>query len=271
MSIMFSKALLMHGKDYPLTDHITLHHPTIDEILSIDNTSSPDNTYLQYVQIIMSDPYTNMVMLDDMGKNYLEVTPFEVFLLQWDACVQSYMANKELYDVYHIHPLQNILNALQFFINEEHYFLKGKYDNNQVCLYDAENPSCQITKEIFEYIYEWVKSINKFDYSDRINPADENARRILIDDMRDEMKKAKKRKKKKNDNQDYIGNLMSAVSFCGNGSITPFNIRKCKIYWLNEALSISGKKSNADHILDGMYHGTISSKDVNKKELDWMK
>lgn len=271
MNTKFSKALLLHGKDYPLTEYITLHHPTIDEILNIDETASPDNTYLQYVQIILSDPYTNMVMLDDMGKNYLEVTPFEVFLLQWDACVQNYNANKELYDTYQIHPLQTILNALQFFINEQHYFLKGKYDDNRVCLYDAENPSCQITQEIFEFICEWVKSINKFDYSNRIHPADENARRVLIEDMRDEMKKTKRRKKKKEDNQDYIGNLMSAVSFCGNGSITPFNIRKCKIYWLNEALSISGKKSNADHILDGMYHGTISSKDVNKKELDWMK
>ena len=41
------------------------------------------------------------------------------------------------------------------------------------------------------------------------------------------------------------------------------------IYWLNESLSISNKKSNADHLLDGIYHGTISSKDINKKELDW--
>lgn len=271
MSTKFSKALLMHGKDYPLTEHITLHHPTIDEIMSIDNTPNPDNTYLQYIQILLSDPYSNMVMLDDMGKNYLEVTPFEVFLLQWEVCVQSYTANKDLYDAYNIHPLQNILDALHFFMNEEHYFLKGIYQNNQICFYDAENPSCQITAEIFEYIYEWVKSINKIDYSDRINPAAENARRVLIEDMRDEQKKAKKRKKKKEDNHDYIGNLMSAISFCGNGAITPFNIKKCKVYWLNEALSISGKKSNADHILDGIYHGTISSKDVNKKELDWMK
>ena len=62
---------------------------------------------------------------------------------------------------------------------------------------------------------------------------------------------------------------MSADCFCGNGSITPFNINDCKIYWLNESLSITNKKSNAEHLLDGIYHGTISSKDINKKELDW--
>ena len=90
--------------------------------------------------------------------------------------------------------------------------------------------------------------------------------------MRDEIKKAKKRKKKKSDDDsDYFGNIMSADCFCGNGSITPFNINDCKIYWLNESLSITNKKSNADHLLDGIYHGTISSKDVNKKELDWTK
>lgn len=271
MSINFSKAFLMSGEDFKLTTSITLHHPTIKEILSIDQSSSPDLLYWTYIQLLLADPYLNMVMLDDMGKNYLEVSPYEVFHLQWDNCIANYEKNKAEYDAYGLHPADHISKALQFFMVEKHHFRKGIYRDGSPCLYDEDDPSCQINQEIFEYIYEWVKAVNKIDHSNRINPADENARRVLIDDMREEMKKSGKRKKKKDENSDFLGSLMAAVSFCGNGSLTPFQINNCKIYWLNEALAIHNRKNYADHLLDGIYHGTIRSGDINKKELDWLK
>ena len=268
----FNKAILMLGDDVVISNAVTLHHPTVREVLSIGKVQESEELYWTYVQILLSDPYSNMVMLDDMGKNYLETSPWEVFIIQWDNCVKNYNDNKVLYDSYGINPLSNILNALGFFIKEAHVFEKGNYDDGSIFFFDKNNPSCQINEEIFEFLYEWVKAINKIDYSNQIKPADENARRILIEDKRDEIKKAKRRKNKKsNDDSDYLGNIMSANCFCGNSAITPFNINDCKIYWLNEALSINTKKDNADHILDGIYHGTISSKDINKKELDWMK
>lgn len=271
MSIKFSKAFLISGKDYELTPSITFHHPTIEEILSIDNSSSPDGLYWMYVHLLLSDPYSNMVMLDNMGKNYLKTSPYEVFILQWNHLEKEYQENRKTYDVYGINPLDNIIRSLQFFIKGRPHFKQGIYKDGTVIFYDETNHECQINKEIFECLHEWVKSINHIDYSDRINPADENARRILIEDMRDEIKKRKKKKKSDNEDTELLGNMLSAVSFCENGSITPFNIKDCKIYWLSESLSINNKKNYTEHILDGIYHGTISSKDINKKELDWMK
>ena len=271
MNIKFSKAFLMSGKDFDLTPSITLHHPTMEEILSINHSSSPDDLYWTYVHILLADPYSNMVMLDDIGKNYLEVSPYEVFILQWDNCKKDYTENQQLYDTYGFHPSRNIVDALSFFIKDRHDFKKGMYDNGAVLFYDEQNPECQINEEIFECLHEWVKSINHIDESKRIHPADENARPVLIDDMRDELKKKRRKKNfQKEEDSDFLGNILSAVSFCGNGVITPFNVNDCKIYWINESLSIHNKKDYADHILDAIYHGTISSKDVNKNELDWM-
>ncbi len=271
MNITFSKAFLMSGEDFKLTSSITLHHPTIKEILSISQSSSPDLIYWSYIQILLADPYLNMVMLDDMGKNYLETSPYEVFHLQWDNCIANYEENKAEYDAYQIHPGDQITDALQFFMVETHYFKKGFYQDGSPCFYDEADPSCQINQEIFEYIYQWVKAVNKIDHSGRIHPADENARRVLIEDMREEIKKAKRRKKKKEEDFDLLGSLMAAGCFCGNGSISPFQIGDCKIYWLNEALSLNNRKDYADHLLDGIYHGTLRFKDINKKELDWLK
>jgi len=272
MNIKFSKALLNTGKSYELTDQFILHHPTIGEVMSINKTPQPDTEYLVYLNIILADPYYNMVMLDDLGKNYLDVTPFEVFCLQWDNCVEDYNKNKALYDSYGIKPIDNIIKALNFFIEGDHNFAKGVFKNKNVCFYDVDDPQFQITNEIFECLHEWVKAINKIDNTARINPADENARRVLIEDMRDEIKKSKKRKnKKKETNFDYLGNLMSACMYCRNGAITPFNIMDCKIYWLIESMSINAHKDNASHLLDGIYHGTISSKSIKSEELEWAK
>ncbi|MCM1325108.1 MAG: hypothetical protein NC094_10265 [Bacteroidales bacterium] len=270
MNTKFSKAFFVSGNDFKLTPSITLYHPTVGDVLSIDKSSSPDDAYWTYVRLLLADPYSNMVMLDDMGKNYMEVSPYEVFVLQWDNCSMSYRENKSVYDVLGVNPTDNISDALSFFMKDHHRFIKDIDENGNVSFYDRDNPSCQIDKEVFKYLYEWVKSINHIDDSGRINPADENARRVLIEDMRDEMKKRKRRKKQDDDNSDFLGNIMSAACFCGNGSITPFNISHCKIYWLNESLSINNRKTYAEHVLDGIYHGTISSKTINKKELNWI-
>lgn len=271
MNMKFSKSTLMSGNDYPLTSSITLHHPTIREMLNINQGHDSEQIYWNYIHLLLSDPYANMVFLDDIGKNFMETSPFEVFLLQWDNLYQNYMEHKAFYDKVAFHPFSSITSALQFFIAEEHDFVKSQYEDGSFCLVDRNNASCQINQEIYEYIYQWVKSIHKIDYSGRIQPQDENARRILIEDTRSEIKKQSRKKEKNNDDVNYIGSLMSAVSFGGNGVITPFHLNECKMYWLFEAFSIENKKSNASHILDGLYHGTLSSKDIDKKELDWTK
>ena len=68
MSIVFSKALLMSGEDYKLTPSITLHHPTIGEIIHIDDTPIPDQKYWQYINILLSNPYHQALPYLNMGQ-----------------------------------------------------------------------------------------------------------------------------------------------------------------------------------------------------------
>ncbi len=251
MDITFEKALLMSGNDYQLTPHLSLHHPTVGEMLQINGGYSCERTYWQYVQFLLSDPYSNMVFLDNIGKNFMEVSPFEVFMLQLE---QPF-------------PPDFMDNALQLFLTEKHHFVKSRYADGSFCLVATDDPDCQIDREIYEYLYEWVRAVNQVSDSGKIRPADECARQILIEDTRRELRK----KQKEHDDEpiNRIGNLMSAVSFGGNGVVTPFNLPSCKLYWLFETFHIENNKSNASHILDGLYHGTLNSKDVNKEELDW--
>lgn len=263
MNISFDKVIIMSGNDFKLNGDITLHHPSINDILSLNNGYHSEYIYWKYVQTLMCDPYLDMVMLDDMGLNFMETTPFEVFILKWKAYKNDNDKNNET-----INP---ILQALSFFMIESYDWELYQYQDGSPCLYNPLNPNIQINEDIYNCIYEWIKSINKVDYSNRINPADENARRILIEDARDEMKKQKRKAKPMHDKEtEYLGSLMSAISFGGNGVITPFNIKECKVYWLFEAMTVNNKKSHSNHILDGIYHGTINSKDIVQKEIDWI-
>ena len=81
MSIKFSKGYMMSGRNFKLTDSITLHHPNLNDIYDINNGYMSEQLYWSYVSALMCDPYTNMVMLDDMGRNFMTTTPFEVLIL----------------------------------------------------------------------------------------------------------------------------------------------------------------------------------------------
>lgn len=260
MNINFSKGFMMSGRDFKLTPSITLHHPDLNEIYDINNGFMSEQIYWSYVSSLMCDPYTNMVMLDDLGKNFMETTPFEVLILM--------LQNKENDDINSYVELIN--QALQFFIVEEHDFSLTQYEDGKYCLYDIKNPQCQIDENIFDCIYEWLITTNKIDNSKKIKPADENARLILIEDARAEIKKAKRRKKKKDEKQEVFGNLMSGVCFGGNGGASPFNIMNYKIYWLLEHQSTMARQQHSNNLFRGIYGGTISSKDIKKEELDWM-
>jgi len=259
----------MSGEDFRLTDNITLYHPIVEDIIKLNGGMKCELLYWNYIQTVMCNPYTNMVMLDDMGINFLDITPFEVFMLQWEKSEKDYIANKSQYNQMNVIPINYINQALNFFMKEKHTFVHGKYPNGDDCLYDINNTTCQINKNTFEYIYEWLKAIHKIDYSNQIKPADENARKILIEDIRDEIKRQKRRKEKPSDNIDYIGNLMSAIAFGGNGAITPFNIKKSKMFWLFDGYKVGTKKDHSTHILDGFYHGTIAKKDLKDVDLNW--
>lgn len=262
MNIKFSKGYMMSGRDFKLTDSITLHHPDMNEIYNINHGFMSEQLYWSYVSSLMCDPYTHMVMLDDMGKRFMDTTPFEVLIILLKN------QGQEDVDAY----LEMINKALELFIVEKHDFALSQYNDGQYCLYDVNNPSCQIDEKVFNCIYEWLITTNKIDSSKKLNIKDDNSYMVLIDDARRELKKAKrnKGKKKKDEDKEFFGSLMSSICFGGNGAATPFNIMDYKIYWLLENQSVIARKQHSDNLYRGIYGGTISSKDIKKEELDWM-
>lgn len=268
---IINDSFLSSGNDLVL-DNIIIKHPTVGEILNLNNGILSVRKYFQMVSLLICDPYDKMVDLDDNGINYQNVDNFDVFVFQWSNAISQYEEfNDDIKQIYN--PLLPIKEALCFFLGNHNFDIR-KIDND-LCLVDLDsvkNNVCHycITREVYNIFSEFLNSINDINHSERINPNDESTRRMLIEDMRDELNR-----KSRNQNDDnkiidnYIGNMINKVSFGGNGGINIFNVNNLKIYQLISAYKTIMKKYNADHLYNGIYAGTINTKSISEKDLNW--
>lgn len=263
----FNRAFLSSGKNLILSDNVIVHHPSIEDIYNLGNGIDCEDIYWNYVNIILSDPYTHMVELDDMGLNYLTQTPFDVFTLKWKLAKKIYGDNRELFDKLHFSPLKNIKNALIFFLGEHEFDIAVNADG-ETFLVDLYNKNFIMNKEQFNLMSKFIMSINCIDTSYQIVPANESARKILIEDQRDEINRRKKYKKQ-NEDIDYIGTAIDIVA-CLSGSVNYLNIDQYKIYQLLKSVKFKIKKDNYDHLITGIYTGNIDISKINKNELTWI-
>ena len=96
-------------------------------------------------------------------------------------------------------------------------------------------------------------------------PANGEAKRYMLERAR---KKLKRRQGKVQDSalEELIIALVNTEQF----SYTYQTVREMSIYQFNESLHQIAHKINFDNIMRGVYAGTVSVKDLNPKELNWL-
>lgn len=268
----FSEAFLFSGKDLALGNGVSVKHPTIEDILGITGDEKSFEIYISLANLLMCDPYNYMVMLDDMGIDYSTQDCFDVFLMQWKQSIDNYKKNPEFFEQNHLSPVYNIVIALQFFLGKHNFKVVNIKDNDGsiipaiIDIDSVKDNQCGyvIDRNMFNKMAEFISAINCIDKSKQIHPKNDNFKKLLIDDMRDEIKK---NSKKHNDTNysDYIGKIMEALCFCGNGGINTFNINQVHLYQLLIGFNKFIKKDNVDHLMNGQYD--LSK--ISKSELNW--
>lgn len=267
--VKISRAFLESGRNLRLSDRIVVKHPSLEEILELGNGVCCETVYWSHVFTLLCDPYLDMVLLDDLGLDYENVTPFELFVIRWNQCLEDYQQNQASYDSLHYHPLDAIKQALRFFLGEHDFDFAAREDGATV-LVDRKYPEVyQIDRQIFQIIGAFLQMCNGLVFSDRIHPANENAKQVLIEDMRAQQKKAPKKRDSGTDADDLLGQKIAAVIHAGTGGITPFNFTQLKIYQLMDAYETQHKKDHYNQLMSAVYHGTLSWEHVNQNELDW--
>ena len=122
---------------------------------------------------------------------------------------------------------------------------------------------------IYELCSEFIRTMNGIGETDKINPEDDAAKKILISDSRDELKKKAKQNEKDNVNRNRLGKLISSVTWGTTGAATPFNRGNLHIYDLIDGVSRTDKKLNFNNNMVGLYSGCIDKKKIDFEKTYW--
>lgn len=272
---LIQKSFLQSGKDLPITTSLSFKHPTVQEILELDtehNGLYSENLYYSMINIFLTDPYLYMVYLDDKKMDYEKVKPFELFIMLFQDYISKISGLSQAYPQEQINEIfkNNVyFKAFDFFLGVDAFFVAKDEDGNEVLGYGDNQLLMDAT--IFDYIYEFVRGINGIQDGDRINPSDEFAKQVLIDDEREKL--AKQAKKIKDDDEDAnnnrLGNLLSSVTWACSGGVTPFNRKDLHMYDLVEGVQRTDKLLNYKNTMVGLYSGCVDKKGIDFNKLHW--
>lgn len=271
--IIIPKSFLASGQNLQITDSLYVKHPIIQDILHIGieyKTHRFEDIYYSWVSIFLCDPYDYMVYLDDKGLDYEEVKPFDLFIMRYRDMVDYYESSIKPTvsdDEYANLFMDNVyFKAFRFFLDKD-YFILAKTENGDTVVADYDTNSVMIDDKIFTYVSEFIRDINGFKPSDKINPEDKFAKQILIDDERSRLKKIKKNEDDKIN--DKLGDLLSAVTWVSNGGITPFNRNSLHIYDIIDCINRNDKLINYKNTLTGIYSGCVDGKKIDFNKISW--
>lgn len=272
--IHIPKSFLLSGNDFKLTDALYVKHPLVQEVLDIDDVTDgykSEDLYYMWVSLFICDPYNYMVYLDDKKLDYEKVEPFDLFIMlykdmckQYEEVYRPMMTEEEYEKLFLNNPY---FQAFKFFLNKD-YFMIATDESGESVIGDYDTKSVLMDKEMYSYVSEFLKLTNGIVDGERINPEDDFGKQILIEDKRSELKKQQKKQQEEKEN-DRLGNLLSAITWSSNGSITPFNRNKLHMYDLVDGISRTDKLLTFNHIMTGIYSGCVDKDKIDMQKLSW--
>lgn len=271
---LIPKSFLQSGNDLQLHSTLKFKHPILQEVIDIDKEHLglySESMYYSMVNIFLTDPYDYMVFLDDRGIDYEQTTPFEVFCLLCNDYINRILTSDELSDeeknIMFVNNLYFV--AFKFFLGVESFFIAQNSDGEKIIV--NKDGELLLNSEMFTYITEFIRKINGIPEGERINPEDEWAKQILIEDEREKLKKQSKKREKGEEeiNKDRLGNLLSSLTWSCNGGITPFNRNQLHMYDLIDGINRTDKLLHYQNTMTGYYSGCIEKKNINFNEVHW--
>lgn len=233
-----SDLLLYFGDDYVINEHITIHQPTVGEIIPCEKE------YFSTVHTLSAIPSDLKSQLFDMGIDWNELGDFELFLLLAPTLPQE---------------------RTQILFGDLDFSKMKPYRNNQngnIVLADKETGTVideMIYTRIAKYLQKLHHIIPKVEKT-----KSKTVKKWLIDEDRKRIAAAQGKPFKS-----YLLPIISSVKV--RQGYTKDYVRNMGFYELMDEVERLQIINNADHLLHGMYSGMIDTKKLDKKELNWMR
>lgn len=237
---------LLNQSSILITDQLSLHIPTVGEIL--DNES----TYFSLVSIMTSTPFQYMVQLDDLGIDYTKITDYQMFQL--------------LFPIYAQQDTSIIFGDL---------YLKdiALYHDNEINLDVLYSPTSDV--RIDELVYynmaKAMRQVNCIKY-ERKKPKGEHTKKYLLEKERRHLKNLERIRKRKEFEQSELEKLIIALVNNEKFKYNYESVNQLSIYNFYQSFQQIQHEINFNNVMRGVYAGTIdTSKLQDRTVLSWIK
>ena len=235
---------IYRGEDFVVSKHIVLHQATLNEICDYG-----ERDYYSMIYNFTATPQSLKVQLWDMGIDYTEITPYQLFY-------------QLLYKMYSQEKTSIIFGDLDF----SKFQLMQRKDDESILLYQEIDGESVI---IDEYTYNMIVNYickSHFIERDLKRPANNSTKMVLIEDARDEIER--------NKNKEYHSQLKNLISSMINSEGFKYNhdqVWDMKINAFMDSVKRIGKIKNAQLLLQSGYSGFgVNLKEIDNKQLDWL-
>lgn len=231
---------ILYADSYRINDFVSLKVPTVGDIIK------DEDSYFECISLIVSTPYDMMVQLDDIGIDFTQITDWDLFCLLFEG-----LKSKDLSLIFTDLELKDFDLA----INKQ---------NNNTVLWN-EKTGAVIDMAIHDQISTFLRKLLYLEKNDK-RPANEEARRFMIDRARHKMKRRQKKKSTESQLETYIVALVNTPEFHYDYK----SVLDLTIYQFYASLHQIIKKIKFDKLMIGCYAGTVNTKEIDKDELSWI-
>lgn len=230
---------LLYRRRYPINDKIQIEIPTVGEILE------QEQSYYGMVSMLTATPYDMMVQLDDIGLDFTDLNDYELFLLVWGTLRAQ--DTSLIFGALDLSKFETAINS----------------QNNTVVLRDAESGTV-IDRAIHGQICQAVRAIHHLERNNR-KPGNDAAKKFLLQRARKKLQRDRECAER-SQIEELIVALVNTEQFHYGFE----GVKDLSIYQFNESVQQIIKKIDFDNKMRGVYAGTISAKDLNPDDLNWI-
>ena len=231
---------LLTGEPFDVGVGITIYQPKIIEIAKFG-----ESEYMSLVSAVTSEPFDMPYYLDQMGIDFEKITPFELFCIMIRGIPQS--TSKLLF---------GDLDFTKFRVAE---------NENGLALVNADGVI--IDSLVRERIADNVRRMHCLPKNILTSCENKFTHDLMIRQQKKNIEREQRKKEMFGDSSQYAS-LISSLACNWHDYDKVFDLHVGQFF---DAIMRMGYKQNADNLYRGLYSGSVSFKDINKKDLDWMR
>lgn len=230
---------LYMGYDYSINDKIIIKQPTMKDV-----TDMGEQEYFSMVHTLTANPTSMKAQLDGIGIDWNEIEDFDLFMMLAPSLKkeQTFILLGDL-DLSSLKPYRN-------------------HENGDIVLADPE-VGIIIDKLIYQRIVDYIRKMHNIKAEVK-HAKNKFTKRAMIEYDKQQMQA--------NAAKEYKSYFVPVISTL-----------QCKMGWTKDYILHMGIVeyfevvarmqliNNADHLLNGIYAGTVDIKKINKADLNYMK